>query len=118
MNFFRLFLSVALPACLLTLPLSAAPLKDIPSRFEQPDGTVVMLVTSGDEFSRVTTDLKGFTVVRDFATGWLHMPLIDELAQRSSPRGSTIGRGGLQPGPRPTLRESRRNRESAAWQGR
>jgi len=112
MNFFRLFLSVALPACLLTLPLSAAPLKDIPSRFEQPDGTVVMLVTSGDEFSRVTTDLKGFTVVRDFATGWLHYAdLIDgKLAPTILAAGiDDPAAAGLQPGLRPTLRESRRN---------
>ncbi len=49
----------------------AAPLRDIPAQWTQPDGTVVNLMVSGDERHRTVTDADGFTVLRNFDTGWL-----------------------------------------------
>lgn len=110
MKLFRLFVAAFLLACSPSSLLLAAPLRNIPSTFIQPDGTVVMLLTSGDEFSRTTTDQKGFTVVRDFDTGWL---LYAELIEgRLAPTLLAAGiddpaEAGIRPGIRPTIDESR-----------
>jgi M6 family metalloprotease-like protein len=48
-----------------------APLHDFPVFETQPDGTVVPLRVTGDEFHRTVQDEEGFTVVRDPVTGWI-----------------------------------------------
>ncbi len=49
--------------------LNAAPLKNVPVVVKQPDGTMMQLYASGDEFYNVLHDALGYTVVKDPNTG-------------------------------------------------
>ena len=49
----------------------AAPLRNVPQTLTQPDGTVLHLFATGDEYYNRLHDANGFTVVRDPATGYL-----------------------------------------------
>ena len=62
---------VAVLALLLAVPLRAAFLRDVPQTVVQPDGTVLHLLATGDEYYNRLHDQQGFTVVRDPASGWL-----------------------------------------------
>lgn len=58
-------------ALLSTGVASAAFLRDVPQTLTQPDGTVVNLLASGDEYYNWLHDARGFVVIRDPATGYL-----------------------------------------------
>lgn len=68
----RILILSAFLAVIPVQSLLGAPLRDLPVTWTQPDGTTVALLVSGDEYHRHVTDLGGFTVLRDFKTGWLH----------------------------------------------
>ena len=68
----------------------AAPLRDIPQTMRQPDGTVVHLLASGDEYYNRLHDARGFTVVRDPVTGFI--VYAQEIDGRLQPTGFIVGR--------------------------
>ncbi len=102
-----------LAASLLSLPLllvslilatgdaSAAPVFNVPVTAVQPDGTVVHLLASGDEFYNRLHDARGFTVVRRPDDG--RLVYASRLGDRLVPTSLLPGRDdpatrGLQPG--------------------
>ena len=85
----------------------AAPLRNIPQTMRQPDGTVVHLLASGDEYYNRLHDARGFTVVRDPVTGFI--VYAQEIDGRLQPTGFIVGRddpaaAGLTPGLMPDPR--------------
>ncbi len=50
--------------------LNAAPLRDMPIEFTQPDGSTYKCYMSGDEFYHRAHDARGYTIIKNFATGW------------------------------------------------
>lgn len=82
----------------------AAPLRDVPQTVTQPDGTVLHLLASGDEYYNWMHDEKGFVVLRNKATGWLEYAV--KVDGRLEPSGVVVGRGdaeaaGISPSLRP-----------------
>lgn len=82
----------------------AAYLRDVPQTVEQPDGTVLQLLASGDEFYNWLHDERGFVIVRHPETGWLEYAT--RIAGRLEPSGVIVGRqdpeaAGLSPRLRP-----------------
>ena len=65
----RWMFPILLGMLLLSMSLDAAPLKNVPVVVEQPDGTMMQLYASGDEFYNVLHDALGYTVVKDPKTG-------------------------------------------------
>jgi M6 family metalloprotease-like protein len=66
---YLLFALAALVAA--ALPLQGAFLRNVPQTVMQPDGTVLHLYATGDEYYNRLHDAEGFTVVRDPASGFL-----------------------------------------------
>jgi M6 family metalloprotease-like protein len=50
--------------------LNAAYLRNTPTSIQQPDGTTLNLLASGDEFYNWVHDANGYTVIQDANTGW------------------------------------------------
>jgi M6 family metalloprotease-like protein len=101
-----------------SLPLLAAPLKNVPQRLVQPDGTAVSCFASGDEFYHWLHDANGFTIVQDEATGdWVYACAEGgELLPTALMAGkSDPGAAGLKPGPLLSPERYRAIRE--AWPG-
>ncbi|MBZ5589976.1 MAG: M6 family metalloprotease domain-containing protein, partial [Acidobacteriia bacterium] len=63
--------AVGAAAVLLTVASQAAVLRNVPQTLTQPDGAVVNLFATGDEYYNRLHDADGFTVVRDPDTGYL-----------------------------------------------
>ncbi len=79
----------------------AAPLRNVPQTLTQPDGTVVHLFATGDEYYNRLHDGNGFTVVRDPDTGYLVYAM--KIDGRLRPTGFLAGTddpaaAGLAPG--------------------
>ena len=55
-----------LPAAVLTAPISNKPFN-----FRQPDGSLVPVIVSGDEFYQDVETPDGYSLIRDPATGWI-----------------------------------------------
>ncbi|TAM45772.1 MAG: M6 family metalloprotease domain-containing protein, partial [Acidobacteria bacterium] len=68
----------------------AAPLRNIPQTLTQPDGTVVHLLATGDEYYNRLHDASGFTVVRDPDTGYLVYAM--KIDGRLQPTGFIVGK--------------------------
>lgn len=51
--------------------LNAAWLDNVPNQLTQPDGTVIDVLYSGDEFHNWAHDSAGHTMIRDIATGYI-----------------------------------------------
>jgi M6 family metalloprotease-like protein len=76
----------------------AAPLFNVPIEERQPDGTVIKLFASGDEFGRVIHDADGYAVVRDPVTSEIvyaekrdgRLVPTRMIAGRDDPRQSTL----------------------------
>ena len=82
----------------------AAFLKDVPQPLTQPDGTVVQLLATGDEYYNRLHDANGYTVVRDPDPGVLVYAV--KSGGRREPSGFVVGRddpaaAGLRPGLKP-----------------
>ncbi len=85
----------------------AAPLRNVPQTLTQPDGTVVHLFATGDEYYNRLHDANGFTVVRDPDTGYLVYAM--KIDGRLQPTGFVAGKddpaaAGLAPGLMPDPR--------------
>ncbi|MBW6514937.1 MAG: hypothetical protein K0B87_09335 [Candidatus Syntrophosphaera sp.] len=50
--------------------LSSAPLRDIPTELEQPDGSIYPCFMTGDEYYHRAHDANGYTIIQDHSTGW------------------------------------------------
>ena len=79
----------------------AAYLENVPQRMRQPDGTVLHLLASGDEFSSRLHDASGFLIVRDPADG--RLVYAHRQGGRVAPSRLVVGRddpvaAGLEPG--------------------
>lgn len=68
----------------------AAPLRNVPQTLTQPDGTVVHLFATGDEYYNRLHDANGFTVVRDPDTGYLVYAM--KIDGRLQPTGFVAGK--------------------------
>lgn len=82
----------------------AAPLRDVPQIVTQPDGTVLHLLASGDEYYNWMHDEKNLVILRNAETGWLEYAV--RLNGRLVPSGIVVGRGdaeaaGIEPGLKP-----------------
>ena len=55
---------------LISTMLNAAWIDNLPSRLTQPDGTVIDVLLSGDEFHSWAHDENGFTIIPDRDTGY------------------------------------------------
>lgn len=73
----RIFTSLLI-VILSIISLSAAPLKFIEQTVEQPDGTVLHLYASGDEFYHWLHDKEGYTIIRNVETGYFVYATITE----------------------------------------
>ncbi len=67
----------------------AAPLRNVPQTLTQPDGAVVHLFATGDEYYNRLHDANGFTVVRDPDTGYLVYAM--KIDGRLQPTGFVAG---------------------------
>jgi len=52
-------------------PVFGAPLENVPITLQQPDGEILHLFATGDEFYNWVHDENGFTIVRNTSTGYL-----------------------------------------------
>ena len=52
-------------------PVLGAPLENVPITLQQPDGEILDLFATGDEFYNWVHDENGFTIVRNTSTGYL-----------------------------------------------
>ena len=82
----------------------AALLRNVPQTLTQPDGTVVHLLATGDEYYNRLHDGDGFTVVRDPETGYLVYAI--KADGRLQPTAFVVGKtdptaAGLAPGLKP-----------------
>ena len=59
-----------LALALITLPVQAAYLKNVPQTLTQPDGQVLHCFASGDEFHHWLHDANGYPITRDPDTGF------------------------------------------------
>jgi len=103
----------------LSSDLTAAPMRDVPVQATTPDGRVLDLWATGDEFFRRVQDRDGFTVLRHPDTGQVvyadlrdgQLVPTDLVVGRDSPR-----QGGLRPGLRPSAAWVRQAREQwSSW---
>ncbi len=91
--------------CLVWLPSAqGAFLRNVPQTVTQPDGTVLHLFATGDEYYNRLHDAAGFTVVRDPANGFLVYAA--KVGGRLTPTPLVVGRsdpaaGGLVAGLKP-----------------
>ena len=69
MGYFLFFCAIA-TVLLMSNPLAAAPLKNYKVTVEQPDGTILEILLSGDEFYNYAHDEAGFIIVRNPKTGF------------------------------------------------
>jgi hypothetical protein len=56
--------------CLIFVNVFAAWLNNVPGKVSQPDGTVIDVLKSGDEFHNWAHDENGYTIVKDKKTGF------------------------------------------------
>ncbi|HQT94646.1 MAG: hypothetical protein B7Z68_01175 [Acidobacteria bacterium 21-70-11] len=84
-----LFSAIAVVA-LAAVAALAAPLRNVPQTLTQPDGTVVHLFATGDEYYNRLHDANGFTVVRDPDTGYLVYAM--KIDGRLQPTGFVAGK--------------------------
>jgi M6 family metalloprotease-like protein len=99
----KLIYTAAFAAFLLSaVPIaSAAPLFNVPVEVKQPDGTVLHLFASGDEYCHRVHDAEGYTVIRDPVTAWI--VYADQAGDRLEPTPLIAGldnpsASGLRPG--------------------
>ncbi len=71
-------------------PALAARLFDVPVTVEQPDGTVLHIFASGDEYYNWLHDAKGFTIVQDLKTAFY--VYADLLSGRLVPTAHIVGK--------------------------
>jgi hypothetical protein len=91
-------------AALTAVSAPAALLRNVPQTLKQPDGTVVHLFATGDEYYNRLHDGDGFTVVRDPDTGYLVYAI--KADGRLQPTAFVVGgadpaAAGLEPGLKP-----------------
>lgn len=67
----RRLVLAALLGVFLAAAARAAYLTDVPTTLTQPDGTVLSLLSTGDEFYNWVHDAAGYVMVRDPDTGWI-----------------------------------------------
>ena len=60
---------IAFPLFMCSL-LWSAPLRNVPTVLEQPDGTKYSCFMTGDEYYHRAHDSNGFTIIKDLATDW------------------------------------------------
>ncbi len=87
--------------CLVPLVLSAANFFDLPTEVVQPDGSVLELLASGDEFANRLHDANGYTVIQSPSDGWHYYAIRSggEPVPSSHRVGSADPRAlGLEPG--------------------
>jgi M6 family metalloprotease-like protein len=70
MNIIRIYVGTLAASAALIVSLAAAPLRDVPQRLVQPDGTVLECFASGDEYHNWLHDQNGYTIIRDPVTGY------------------------------------------------
>jgi M6 family metalloprotease-like protein len=83
------FLRFFVLAVLLATGGEAAFLRDVPQTATQPDGTVLHLFATGDEYYNRLHDARGFTIVRDPQTGYLVYAI--KVDGRLQPSGLVVG---------------------------
>ena len=91
---------VFLGLSLLTVPVLAAPLFNVPTTVTQPDGTVLELYSSGDEFFNYIHDANGFLIMKN-DEGW-YVYAQEENGRPVATRavvGAPAGGGAHSPGP-------------------
>jgi M6 family metalloprotease-like protein len=121
-NFSRIIGRIVLLAALAPLLAglaTAARLRNVPTPVTQPDGRVVQLLMTGDEFERYLHDQDGFTIVRDSKTRWYVYATAgpDGLQPTSLVAGQADpAKAGLAPGARPPAAQvlSKRQAEGQA----
>ena len=91
-------------AVLVAVSAQAAFLRNVPQILKQPDGTVVHLFATGDEYYNRLHDGNGFTVLRDPDTGYLVYAI--KVDGRLQPTAFVVGEAdpaaaGLEPGLKP-----------------
>lgn len=87
--------------CLLPLFLVAANFTDLPTEVIQPDGTVLSLYASGDEYANRLHDAEGFTIIQSQSDGYFYYAMRSgsEPAPSEFRVGSANPRGlGIKPG--------------------
>ncbi|HRY84474.1 MAG TPA: hypothetical protein P5533_07550, partial [Candidatus Cloacimonadota bacterium] len=63
---------VLLVFCLLPLAVFAAWLDNVPSSVTEPDGTVLQLFASGDEYANRLHDAQGYTIIQSPVDGYFY----------------------------------------------
>ena len=58
--------------CLLSAALTGANLYNIPSPVTQPDGSVLQLLASGDEYANRLHDAQGYTIIQSPTDGYYY----------------------------------------------
>lgn len=104
-------------AAVLAFSARAAFLENVPQEVAQPDGTVLHLLATGDEYFSVLHDERGFVVLRDGASGWLVYAAKE--GGRLVATANAVGRSdpeaeGLRPGLRPDSAYLPKRREPLA----
>ena len=61
---------VSLVSLLLFTLLWSAPLRNVPTVLEQPDGSKYPCFMTGDEYYHRAHDANGFTIIKNLDTGW------------------------------------------------
>ncbi|MDD4224242.1 MAG: T9SS type A sorting domain-containing protein [Candidatus Cloacimonetes bacterium] len=92
---------LALIFCLVPLLLGAANFFDLPTQVEQPDGSVLDLLASGDEYANRLHDADGYTIIQSPYDGWYYYAIRSggEPAPSAFRVGSADPRAlGLEPG--------------------
>jgi M6 family metalloprotease-like protein len=69
-SFFHIGIS-AVMLCIFPVMINAAPVVDEPFEFRQPDGSLVKVIVSGDEFYQNVKTSEGYPLIRDPATQWI-----------------------------------------------
>ncbi|KAF5041249.1 hypothetical protein DSECCO2_524990 [anaerobic digester metagenome] len=70
----RIVMKYILIVTLLVLPwaIFAAYLEDIPSQVSQPDGSLLSLFASGDEYANYLHDARGYTIIQSPTDGYYY----------------------------------------------
>ena len=111
----RLLLLAAL-AFLLASPVAAVRLRNVPTPVTQPDGRLVEILTTGDEFEQYLHDAAGYTIVRDPKTRWY--VYAEAGLDGLRPTADIVGqadpaKAGLTPGARPLEAQVLSKRQAA-----
>jgi hypothetical protein len=77
---------IALAVVLFAVAGEAAYLRNVPQTVAQPDGTVLHLFATGDEYYNWLHDADGYVVVRDSQTGYLVYAVKTDLVERWTAR--------------------------------